>query len=265
MRSRRDLSAGGRTADSLALCIAWGSCRDEFKLMSTFGTRPPTSTPNGQLGVIDGGPLALSPREPPRGIYYSVLRAGRWLAREHPTVLTPDARTRDLCIAYVAAVNDARVGDLAGPNAYAAHRPYPDAPLAPRSKATVIRSLRLFFRDLQEWGWCPRSFNPQRALATPRSIRALIGPDPRVIADELWAKLLWAGIHLEEQDLPKTGRLKRPKHARPMYPIALVRALVPTWLFAGLRSDELVRLRVGCIRWQRGNASPAAATKACDP
>jgi len=105
-------------------------------------------------------------------------------------VLTPDAWTRDLCIAYVAVVNDARVGDLAGPNAYGHHRPYPDAPLAPRSKATVIRSLRLFFRDLQEWGWCPRSFDRQRALATPRSIRALIGPDPRVIAEELWAKLL---------------------------------------------------------------------------
>ena|SRR5437867_1031115 len=29
-----------------------------------------------------------------------------------------------------------------------------------------------------------------------------------------------------------------------------VRALAITWLFAGLRSDEIVRLRVGCARWQ---------------
>jgi len=29
-----------------------------------------------------------------------------------------------------------------------------------------------------------------------------------------------------------------------------VRALAITWLFAGLRSDEIVRLRVGCVRWQ---------------
>jgi hypothetical protein len=28
-----------------------------------------------------------------------------------------------------------------------------------------------------------------------------------------------------------------------------VRALAATWLFTGLRSDEIVRLRVGCIRW----------------
>src|SRR4030081_2445292 len=68
-------------------------------------------------------------------------------------------------------------------------------------------------------------------------------------------------MHLEEQDLPKVGRLKRPEHARPMYPIALVRALALTWLFAGLRSDELVRLRVGRIRWQRGMRGPQPAQR----
>ena len=31
-----------------------------------------------------------------------------------------------------------------------------------------------------------------------------------------------------------------------------------TWLFAGLRSDELVRLRAGCIRWQNADGGPAA-------
>ena len=40
---------------------------------------------------------------------------------------------------------------------------------------------------------------PARALATPRSVRALIGPDPRVIADDVWAKLLWAGLNLERR------------------------------------------------------------------
>jgi hypothetical protein len=29
-----------------------------------------------------------------------------------------------------------------------------------------------------------------------------------------------------------------------------VRALAVVWLFAGLRSDEIVRLRIGCVRWQ---------------
>ena len=107
-----------------------------------------------------------------------------------------------------------------------------DRPLRPRSKAVTIRSLRLFFRDLQEWGLCTRRFDPTRALATPRAIKALIGPDPRVLADDLWAKLLWAGMHLEEQDVPKAAA-QRPEHARPMYPTRARRALALTWLFAG--------------------------------
>jgi len=32
-----------------------------------------------------------------------------------------------------------------------------------------------------------------------------------------------------------------------MYPLALVKATAIAWLFTGLRSDELARLRVGCI------------------
>ena len=30
----------------------------------------------------------------------------------------------------------------------------------------------------------------------------------------------------------------------------LIRAVTLAWLFSGLRSDEISRLRVGCIRWQ---------------
>ena len=38
----------------------------------------------------------------------------------------------------------------------------------------------------------------------------------------------------------------------------MVRATVLVWLFAGLRSDEFCRLRVGCIRWQREAVSIVA-------
>jgi hypothetical protein len=99
-----------------------------------------------------------------------------------------------------------------------------------------------FFRDLQEWEWVSRRFDPAHALRTPRTVRALLGPDPRVIADEIWAKLLWAGLNVEAADLPTAdGRT---------YPVELIRAITLTWLFAGQRSDEIARLRVGCIRWQ---------------
>jgi integrase len=186
--------------------------------------------------------------------YYSVLKAGRWLLREHPSVRSPDQWTRDLAIAYVAAVDHGIVGDLV--TTHVQHR---GAPLLARSKAWLLSALRRFFIDCQEWGWCPTRFDPTRTLATPRSVKALIAPNPRVLADDVWAKLLWAGLNLEEADLPTGSTSFRPESQRwPAYPLALVKATAIAWLFTGLRSDELARLRVGCIRWQRADGAPGA-------
>jgi hypothetical protein len=33
-------------------------------------------------------------------------------------------------------------------------------------------------------------------------VAALIGTNPRIITDEVWAKLLWAGLNLNGDDLP---------------------------------------------------------------
>ncbi len=179
-------------------------------------------------------------------VYYGALKAGRWLAREHPDVRTPDDWTRDLAVAYMAMVKEAHVGDLAGPGAHVERRR--GEPLSPKTKAGLLDSLCTFFRDLQEWGWCKHHFEPRRVFATPRAINALIGPRPRVLADDVWAKLLWAGLQLDDADLhtarPRFGSTWR------VYPLAFVKAAAIAWLFAGLRSDEIVRLRVGCIRWQ---------------
>ena len=116
-------------------------------------------------------------------------------------------------------------------------------PLSPRTKAGYLTATRTVFRDFQEWEWMPRRFDPTTALATPRSVLALVGPNPRVIADDVWAKLLWAGLNIEPDDLPTAA-------SGPCYPIELVRAITLVWLFAGQRSDEIARLRLGCIRWQ---------------
>jgi integrase len=177
-----------------------------------------------------------------RHVRVCVLKAGRWLQVEHPTIMEPTAWTRELCAAYVAAIDRMHVGDFAqrcGPL-----RDRLGHPLSARSKEGYLGAMRQFFRDCQEWGWMPRRFDPSRALATPRAVKALIGPTPRVIADDLWAKLLWAGLNLDEADLATSRK------ARYCYPLELVRALAITWLFGGLRSDEIVRLRVGCVRWQ---------------
>ena len=58
-------------------------------------------------------------------------------------------------------------------------------PLMPRTKASLMTGMRIFFSDLQEWGWVQRRFNPARAFATPPSVRRLISYEPRVIADDV--------------------------------------------------------------------------------
>lgn len=180
-----------------------------------------------------------------RTVFYAIERAGRWLRAVHPEVVSPAQWTGELAAEYVAAVDRMRVGDYARTSLPPPHAQNIGKPLGPAAKAHLISALAVFMRDCQEWGWVTLRFDLRRMLATPRAIKALIGPNPRVIADDVWAKLLWAGLNLEAADVPL-----RRNSGRPWYPLELLRALVTTWLFAGLRRDELLRLRVGCIRWQ---------------
>jgi integrase len=170
-----------------------------------------------------------------------IAKTGRWLAVEHPEITEPGQWSRATCAAWVAAVDRMSVGDWVQRRDALGGRV--GEPISPRTKAHNLTATRMFFRDCQEWEWIGRRFDPNRALALPRSVAALIGTNPRVIADEVWAKLLWAGLNLDPADLPGNS-------ADTYYPIELIRAVTLTWLFSGLRSDEISRLRVGCIRWQ---------------
>lgn len=178
-------------------------------------------------------------------------KTGRWLAEEHPEITTPAQWTRATCAAWVAAVDRMSVGDYV--QRRDALREREGSPISSRTKAHILMASRTFFRDCQEWEWIPRRFDPLRTLAVPRSVAALIATDPRVIADDVWAKLLWAGLNLEPGDLPGHS-------ADTYYPMELIRAVTLTWLFGGLRSDEITRLRVGCVRWRHdGRGIPADA------
>jgi hypothetical protein len=42
-----------------------------------------------------------------------------------------------------------------------------------------------------------------------------------------------------------------------------VRAIALVWLFSGLRSDEIARLRVGCVRWERRTNTDESAVRTC--
>jgi hypothetical protein len=95
-----------------------------------------------------------------RHVRFCVLKAGRWLTAEHPTIVEPAAWTRDLCAAYVAAIDRMRLGDLAQ-----RCEPLRDRlghPLSARSKEGFLGAMRQFFRDCQEWNWIPRRFDPAR-------------------------------------------------------------------------------------------------------
>jgi integrase len=192
-------------------------------------------------------------------IYYQLLKAGRWLAQTHPEFTRPPDWRRELAAEYVATVDRMKVGEWS-PGFYS--RPTLGQPLKARSKNAALSAMRIFFRNCAEWGWMPLRFDARRCFSTPRSIRSLIGPNPRVIADDIWTKILWAGLNLTSDDLPvsryRSGESTLPQPA-PWYPLELVRAVIIVWLFGGLRANEIGRLRVGCVRWQH-SAVPILGT-----
>jgi integrase len=179
------------------------------------------------------------------GIYYQLLKVGRWLKAFHPTVTSPHQWTYDLAAKLVAAVNEMKVGEWSSPQARLVQERI-GQPLRPHAKANLLGAMRVFLRDCQEWEWIPTRLNPHRAFQVPRALQNQLGPNPRVVDKPLWAKLLWAAMNLEAEDLPLAGSGNR----LPAYPLEMVRAIAVVWCFAALRSDEIVRLRVGCIRWQ---------------
>jgi hypothetical protein len=140
----------------------------------------------------------LSPKV--RAIVRTIMaKAGRWLADVEPEIVEPGQWTRQICASWVAAVDRMAVGDYVQRRDQ--RQPRAGEPILPRTKVHILVASRTFFRDCQEWEWIPRRFDPSKALAVPRSVSALIGTDPRVIADDVWAKLLWAGLNLRGLDM----------------------------------------------------------------
>jgi hypothetical protein len=188
---------------------------------------------------------------------YLLLKAGRWITQSHADCAAPERWTREIAAEWVAVVCRMTRGEWVQIDDKYKHRA--GQPLSAKAKAHHLSSVSAFFRDIQEWGWIPRRFDPRRSFAAPRSLRALIGPKPKVIADDVWAKLLWAGLNLEETDLSRNA------HGKHFYPVPMVKAISIVWLFGGLRVDEIKRLRVGCTRenWNVESRS-AQSTPVCN-
>jgi integrase len=193
----------------------------------------------------------LSPKA--RSAYASqLLMVGRWATATYGAAGAPARWTREAAAAAVAMIQHKRVGEWALPVTYRRLKD-PGRPLLPSTQLHFLNALACFFADCQEWEWIPRRFHPARAFAQPRSLKAKVNFQPRVINDDCWAKLLWAGLNLTEADLPSSWRNLH------FYPLTMMRAVVLVWLFAGLWQNEIRRLRVGCIRYQSGDAATSDA------
>ncbi|MFV8855344.1 tyrosine-type recombinase/integrase [Klebsiella variicola] len=174
--------------------------------------------------------------------WYRILQCGRWLKATYPDIHSPADWSRDIALEYVAAVCQMKIGQWSEPRHMYQNRI--GQLMTASARAGILQAIRVFFRDLQEWGLITVRFDPVRTFRLPRAIQASIGPAPRVVADDIWSKLVWAGLNLQEQDLQYGEQLYY------RYPFSMVRALCVLWLFGGLRRDEILRMRTGCIRWQ---------------
>ena len=196
--------------------------------------------------------------------YFALIKVGRWLNHEQPDRADPAiVGSRELAAAWVARGRpDARRRVLARRRTPTYMRAGHGGQLSPRTKAHLIWSLRTVLQRHPGVGVDRAAVRRRAARSRCRArSRALIGPDPRVIADEVWAKLMWAGLNLTGDDLPLHAN--RGGTGTPWYPLELVRAVALLWLFAGLRIDEILRLRVGAIRWQHRHDRATAAERVC--
>ncbi|KMO74276.1 tyrosine-type recombinase/integrase [Mycolicibacterium obuense] len=188
-----------------------------------------------------------------------ILIAGRWSAEKHPEAIEPHLWTRDIAAEYVADTLNAVHGQWAGCNRDTRKT---GQPLSAKGKVQRVDDLRAFFLDLIDWEWITPRFDPRKVLTGPLSVRAQLGPNPRIIDDASWAKLMAAGLTVEATDLKLYGsaaaRAASSEH-RTYYPIEMVRALIGVWLFAGLRIDEIRRLELECTRRDEGRDDKTGA------
>ena len=181
-----------------------------------------------------------------------ILYAGRWLAMRQPGVVSPEQWTEELALAMRTAVleetNDVFVSasgrqDLQR-RGQLGHR------LSYAAISQFLASLRRFFRDLQTKAHAvsgaparriARRFDPREALATPEHVeKALAGSEPRDIALAVWQRLAIQAARLRPEDLGPT----------PWWPFSAVQALALLWVSTARRPNELLRLRVDCVRTQ---------------
>jgi len=122
------------------------------------------------------------------------------------------------------------------------------APIRPHGIDHYLGALRRYFTDLIRQ---PHAINgeparritldfvPKEVFTTPDHIRqALDAVNPRDIDLRIWAKLVIAAATLSQSDLPQGA----------WYPLSFYRALGLVWVTSARRPNEILRLRLDCVR-----------------
>ncbi|MBO0780855.1 MAG: tyrosine-type recombinase/integrase [Ktedonobacteraceae bacterium] len=228
-----------RTLASLGL-LSSGIERCITRSVSLFQRRDETVVEEWENWCKTWRSFSTLERTTTQSYYTQLLEFGRWLQQHHPDMASPAQWTASFATECVASLIHWKVGDYSSdPSCFENFKASRlGLPMKPRSIHSLLSTSRRFFKDLQESELIPSRFNPDRYLGLPRSVRQKIGPNPRVIDQALWAKLVWAGQHLEQDDLSSS-----------IYPLEMIRAVAAVWLFTALRSDEISRLQLGCIEW----------------
>jgi integrase len=187
-----------------------------------------------------------------RASYMSrILAVGRWLSEKAPEVCTPEQWTEDLAMRFRVDIcswtNGQYSSDLGQHLLQKAGKL--NKPMVPRTIAYHLTVLRRFLSDLvrrpHAVGGAPArrirlDFSPIEVLQTPRHLRPLMDlTSPRDIDLRAWTRLAIAAATLSASDLPQ---------GTATYPLSLYRAVALIWVTSARRPNEIVRLRLDCVR-----------------
>jgi integrase len=185
-----------------------------------------------------------------RAYVLRLLSIGRWVSEQAPEIRTPDQWTEDLALRLRSHLCSWGYGQYAGNFAQRlleAQKRFGN-PLQAISVTAYLIALRRFFTDLirrphalpgEPARRISLPFDPKETLSTPSHLkRAIDEANPRDIDLRVWAKLAIAAATLSQGDLSQGAK----------YPLSLYRALALLWVTSARRPNEIVRLRLDCLR-----------------
>jgi integrase len=180
-----------------------------------------------------------------------LLAIGRWLQQQAPEISLPEQWTEDLALRFRADLCSWRNGQYGSKlgRHILQNSGKLEKPMGPKGMAVYLIALRCFLSDLtrrsHRVGGAPArriklDFAPREVLSTPSHLKRILDlAEPRDVDLRTWARLTIAAATLSQSDLPQ---------GTATYPLSLYRALALIWVTSARRPNEIVRLRLDCVR-----------------